>query len=605
MPASVNDLFGATFNNANPNVARVNGTRVPSGSTLSCDNLAGWPTTTKADFSTYKIDTNNAVIAGTQTDWKGVVSGNTISSITRVAGAADTGNAIGDVVEMNPTGTWANDLVNGILVQHTQTGAHHDITSTNATITNATITNLTVGGQTPSPDWTTLATPPNTVTYNGQRSYSLVFNGVDYTNILSPGQRLKTTRTVAAPTQSTSLNGTTQYWSKTSPNKLTFTDNFTLSAWVKLTNYATGVIVSKTSSSSDGFKLYINSTGQVVLTGQNASSTYRSVTSTQTIPLNKWIHIAASLVMSTSTGVIYLDGVVVPSLVSGTATSLVSAGNLYIGGDVGPSNYFPGEIAQAAVFDAVLSAATIQSYYSQGLSGSETNLKSAYSFNGVATDLNTTTPNDLTAQASAGYVADSPFGTQGSGLISSTLDYGVVITAVYSGGNTTVTAQVPAGCTIPTSGGVSAVSYSGVAVPYGFPDVSSFMLTAYNTTTTNAIANSIAKYITPKSLAVTYQNTGSAAGWLFMQQLADEKIVRGLTAIVTAPATNNVSYVINLPPNFFASITTTVHHIHAATGNTNVFAIGLTITTASNTFAIQNNSSGAAGGIVASTITGN
>ncbi len=35
--------------------------------------------------------------------------------------------------------------------------------------------------------------------------------------------------------------------------------------------------------------------------------------------------------------------------------------------------------------------------------------------------------------------------------------------------NTTLTIQVPEGCTIPTSGGVSAVSYSGIKAPYGFP----------------------------------------------------------------------------------------------------------------------------------------
>jgi hypothetical protein len=42
------------------------------------------------------------------------------------------------------------------------------------------------------------------------------------------------------------------------------------------------------------------------------------------------------------------------------------------------------------------------------------------------------------------------------------------MSAVFST-NTTVVVQVPEGCTIPTSGGVSAVSYSGLKAPYGFP----------------------------------------------------------------------------------------------------------------------------------------
>ena len=49
-----------------------------------------------------------------------------------------------------------------------------------------------------------------------------------------------------------------------------------------------------------------------------------------------------------------------------------------------------------------------------------------------------------------------------------TLDYGIVQKASFST-NTTVTVQVAEGCTIPTSGGVSAMSYSGNKVPFGFP----------------------------------------------------------------------------------------------------------------------------------------
>src|SRR5690348_15815627 len=63
--------------------------------------------------------------------------------------------------------------------------------------------------------WLTGMMPaPNTVTANGNRSYSLVFNSTDLTSYLSTGMRFRTTRTVAAPTQCTSLNGSTQYYSK-------------------------------------------------------------------------------------------------------------------------------------------------------------------------------------------------------------------------------------------------------------------------------------------------------------------------------------------------------------------------------------------------------
>ena len=75
---------------------------------------------------------------------------------------------------------------------------------------------------------------------------------------------------------------------------------------------------------------------------------------------------------------------------------------------------------------------------------------------------------NLTASGSATATnADSPYGTQGSGLISSTLDYAIVQSATFST-NTTLTVQVPEGCTIPTSGGVSAVAYSAQRNPLWF-----------------------------------------------------------------------------------------------------------------------------------------
>lgn len=124
MAAGINDKFSRTYNAANPNVARVTSSRSAAGTSLSCDNLAGWPTDTLVQFSTYKINTSNEVVAGTQIDWKGIVSGNTIGTLTRITGAADTGSAVGDVVEMNPTASWADNLVQGILTEHTQTGTH-------------------------------------------------------------------------------------------------------------------------------------------------------------------------------------------------------------------------------------------------------------------------------------------------------------------------------------------------------------------------------------------------------------------------------------------------------------------------------------------------
>ena len=285
------------------------------------------------------------------------------------------------------------------MAEHKQTGAHGTVTADSITVTgNVTAANFIQSGGADAAGWTVGLATPNTVTCNGNRSYDLVFNGTDLTGTLSPGMRLRTTRTTAAPTQCTSLNGSTQYYSKSSPAGMTFTDDFVVSAWVKLSSYATGGIVSRYNGTS-GWILYVGPNGQLSFAGFNGGSgNYSQVVSNQSLPLNKWVHVIAQLDMSSftasaTTSYFMLDGVDVPSSVNraGTnPTALVQAGDLQVGAYNG-SNFFPGKIAQAAVFNAKVTQATMKGYISQGLSGSETSLISAYSFNNTLNDLNTTT----------------------------------------------------------------------------------------------------------------------------------------------------------------------------------------------------------------------
>lgn len=327
---------------------------------------------------------------------------------------------------------------------------------------------VTIASQTAASTWSLITGSITSVTANGNRSYSLT-TSADNTGIITPGMRLRTTRTVAAPVTCFSLNGTNQYFSKTSPAGMTFTDDFVVSAWVYMTSYQQATILSRFNNTS-GWIFGVTAVGQVELFGFNASNAnYSGVQSYQSIPLNKWVHVTAQLDMSTftastTTSYVMIDGVDVPAQVlrGGTnPTALIQAGNLEIGSRNAGTVLFPGRIAQVAVYSAKVTQATIQGYASQGLIGTETNLISAYS--GVnLTDLNTTNANNLTANNSAvsGF-ASAPFGNNG---VSSTLDYGIVQTVSAS----TIVVKVPEGCTIPTSGGVSAVSYSAHAAPYGY-----------------------------------------------------------------------------------------------------------------------------------------
>jgi hypothetical protein len=486
MTAAATDYFTEVGNPGTATTLAAPGHTI-GGTSFTVVSTTNWPTNTGVVFAVdnYTLQTVNGVpntavrTAGTYTEWEGVVASSTTITGAVLRYGTDQNYSAGSLTRLYipVASSRENRLAQGIQVQHNQDGTHSAITATSVTATGTiTAASFVQSGGSGANGWTVGLNAPNTVTYNGNHSYNMVFNGVDYTSTLSPGMRLRTTRTIAAPTQCTSLNGTTQYYSKSSPAGMTFTDDFVVSAWVKLSSYTATDIVSRYNGTS-GWELQIQSTGQITLLGRNASaSNYSYVQSYQSIPLNKWVHIAAQLDMSsftasTTTSYIMLDGVDVPAQVAraGTnPTALVQAGNLEIGSQNGGLTPLAGKIAQVAIFNAKVTQSTMQGYMSQGLAGTETSLISAYSFNNSINDLNANA-NNLTANGSAVATnADSPFGGQSNGAISSTLDYGIVQSAAFST-NTTVVVQVPEGCTIPTSGGVTSVVYSSNKVPYLFP----------------------------------------------------------------------------------------------------------------------------------------
>lgn len=348
----------------------------------------------------------------------------------------------------------------------------------------------------------------SSVAYNGNRSYDVTFAST-VASYLTPGMRLRLNRTVTAPIQCTDLEaGSAQYYSKTTPTGVTFTDDHTEMGWVKLESYAAGGIIARRNADTEGWSLSVNASGQVVAGSYRIASNNSVTTSYQSLPLNKWVHVAATTDLSGTSVLIYIDGVAVPrtTVITGTITALVQGTTaLVVGAEKSAgTNPLDGKLAQAAVFSAVLTAATIRSYASQGLSGSETSIVSAYSFDNLITDLNTTNANNLSAQGSAvATAADSPFALDANGTASGTYEWGIVTKVV----TTVATVQVPEGSAIPTSGGVSAVSYSTQKAPYGFPaDISRWIL---------LLLSKINQPITATSYATTLQNLTIPVGsWL-------------------------------------------------------------------------------------------
>lgn len=333
----------------------------------------------------------------------------------------------------------------------------------------------------PDRGWSLFGQALTPITALGNRSYSAVVSGVDTTAITSVGMRFKLPRTVTAPTQCADLEASSsQYLFKTSPAGMTFTDDPVVSAWVKLESY-TGTnetIVSRFNGTS-GWGFRVLATGQLILFGNNAGGSNNSfVTSYQSVPLGRWVHVAAQLDMSsftatTTTSYIMIDGVDVPAFVTrgGTnPTALVQAGNLEIGSENGGSNYFDGKLAQVAIYSAKVTQATIKASMNQTLTGSETSLVSAYTLSNSLLDL-TANDNDLTASGSATATnTDTPFTNPvtGTNVAAGTTNYGIIMSQAFST-NTTYVIQVPEGETLPTTGGIGTVSYSTQKTPYGFP----------------------------------------------------------------------------------------------------------------------------------------
>jgi hypothetical protein len=253
---------------------------------------------------------------------------------------------------------------------------------------------------------------------------------------------------------------------------------------MKLSSYGASSVIASRYNGTSGWRFTVNSLGQVTLEGYNAGAGNISyVSSYQSIPLNKWVHLAAQLDMSTftattSTSYVMFDGLDVPAFVTrvGTnPTALIQAGNLEIGSNNGGSNFFPGKIAQVGIWGIKVSQSDIRSFFmTHSYAGNEVSLISAYSFNNTINDL-TANANNLTANGSAVATnADSPFGTQSDGTISSTLDYGVVRNVTFST-NTTIVVQTTDGNTIPTSGGVSTVVFSTQGYPFGMPGATNLL----------------------------------------------------------------------------------------------------------------------------------
>jgi Concanavalin A-like lectin/glucanases superfamily len=457
---AITDKFGKSSITNNYAIATtVKTTRTIGVTVLEAYDLSKFPDDTPAFFVTYKKTTDplTGIVSVTNlVSWKALVNtgANTLTNLTVAPGYADIGNDVGDFIELIPTSYWGNSLIGGILDHANADGT----LKTSAVKAALGITTDPGGG------WAVLnnGTAPTVASAanKGNKEFDLTFAGVDLSSVLSPGMRFKVERTGTTPTQCTDLeSSSSQYWSKSSPTGITFTDDFTCEAWVNVESYSQGYVITRFDL-ANGFLFGVNANGQVNIDGRNAGN-YKQYASYRSIPLNTWTHIAATLDMSGSAATIYINGELVASYLNasgGSPTSIVQGGNLQIGAYNGATGLYDGKVAQARVWSTIRTATQIRDNMAIQTVGNEVGLVADFKLNGASTD-STSNANNLTAFNSAGYVTDNPF---------KSTEYALIHKVSYAASNTTVTVFTGTDHTIPNMT-LQNPYYSTQDTPYNFP----------------------------------------------------------------------------------------------------------------------------------------
>lgn len=424
-------------------------------SSITCNNLTNWTTTTKIHFSIYNLTSAGVKDPTTQTDWTGIVSGNTITNLT-LTGGTDQAYNPGAIVDPTPTAGWAKDLYDNITGHANQDGSLK---------TSAVQAALNLGNS-PSAGWTPIGATPSYSANNGNKEFVVTFP-IDLTTTVQRGHRIQFTRGTTPPTQCMAFAAaSSQYASKSSPSGITFTTAYTCEAWIYLnSSSATGGIISRYDG-TNGFILTVTSGGAIALyAGASTNATVLG-----NLPLKQWVHVAATF----SSGIfnIYVNGQAVNYAKTGSATTITQAGNLQVGG-YNSLNYFDGYIAEARVWSVAQTQANIQANMAISLTGSETNLVALFQGNGNFND-KTTSANNLTA--TNGAVATQTFSTINGGTSNeptaapmNAVEIGIITdVSTFTGGNTSLKIFTGTDYNIP-NGSLSAPQYSIQKAPFGFP----------------------------------------------------------------------------------------------------------------------------------------
>lgn len=117
----IGDLLSRASNGTPPEVTVLASQKLSGASSLSLDLATGWDTTTPVHFLLYEVDANNKLVLGSETLWKGILSGTTVSNLT-LRGGTDTTYPSGSPVELAFTSAQLDDLITALQASHNPDG---------------------------------------------------------------------------------------------------------------------------------------------------------------------------------------------------------------------------------------------------------------------------------------------------------------------------------------------------------------------------------------------------------------------------------------------------------------------------------------------------
>ncbi|MCF8370708.1 MAG: choice-of-anchor D domain-containing protein [Bacteroidales bacterium] len=170
------------------------------------------------------------------------------------------------------------------------------------------------------------------------------------------------------------LDGNGDYLNVANAPELNPDTALTIEAWIYPENNSQEFIVAKEYSAVGNYRLYINSSGKLQFQLNNS----KSVSSTTTIPVNTWTHVAAST--NGKVLQVFINGVLDAEMTYAPFTISANTLNVRIGRSYF-NEYFKGKIDELRIWGLYKNDTEIQAMMGQGLFGTEPGLALYYKFN--------------------------------------------------------------------------------------------------------------------------------------------------------------------------------------------------------------------------------